>query len=122
MVKFLEPFSIATLELSKTSIPLHGSLRVIFQSLLKHLDNYIEKNNINIYYEIAQEMKDKLTSYWTYLSQSSTIPTLFDPSVKLETFNEEERQLAISLLKISYSIYHVNEKTPKAKHDSLKYF
>ncbi len=68
-------------------------------------------------------MKNKSINYWTYLSQTSIIPTLLDPSTKFETFNEKDRQLAINYLKITYSAYHTNDMvlTPK-QEDELEVF
>ncbi len=60
-------------------------------------------------------------NYWTYLSQTSIISNLLDPSTKFETFNEKDRQLAINHLKVTYLAYHTNDMVLTLKQeDELK--
>ncbi|CAG8711875.1 15555_t:CDS:2, partial [Racocetra persica] len=44
-----------------------------------------------VYYKLSDEkVVNKLKEYWTYLSQSSTIPALLDPSIKYYIFSCEQ--------------------------------
>ncbi len=113
MIQLLKPFYKATLIFSSTSQSSHGSLRLIIQGLMAHLDHYTPQ--LSVHYEAAQGIKEKLTTYWAYLSQSSTIPALLDPSTKFETFEESNRQSAINSLEVAYSLYQINNETESSE-------
>ena len=113
MIQLLKPFYKATLIFSGTSQSSHGSLRLIIQGLMAHLDHYTPQ--LSVHYEAAQGIKEKLTTYWAYLSQSSTIPALLDPSTKFETFEESNRQSAINSLEVAYSLYQINNETESSE-------
>ena len=122
MIQLLKPFYKATLIFSGTSQPSYGSLRLIIQGLMAHLDHYTSQ--LSVHYEAAQGIKEKLTTYWTHLSRSSTIPALLDPSTKFETFEEDNHQSATNSLEVAYSLYQINNEVESSEqtNDTLDIF
>ncbi|CAG8835078.1 997_t:CDS:2, partial [Racocetra persica] len=105
----LEPMYHATIMLSSSTLPTQGDLRMIFHSLIIHLNNN-ESPEINSQHAVASAMKVKFTSYWAHLNESSTISGLLDPCNKLSTFDIYEHEEAINKLHEIHKKYKPTEE------------
>ncbi|CAG8647225.1 22753_t:CDS:2 [Cetraspora pellucida] len=105
----LEPMYHATAMLSSSTVPTQGDLRMIFHSLILHLNDN-ENPVVNTQHAVANVMKAKFISYWVHLNESSTISGLLDPYNKLLTYEISEREQAINQLHEMYKNYKPPEK------------
>ncbi|CAG8762045.1 413_t:CDS:2, partial [Cetraspora pellucida] len=104
----LEPIYHATVMLSSSVFPTQGDLCIIFYSLLRHLAKY---TNLELITQsaVANAIKIKLALYWCYINRMSIISDLFDLYTKLETYELEDREIAISTLYQIFKIYKPDE-------------
>ncbi len=84
----MEPIYEATKLLSGSSYPTQGDLRIAFTIIMEIIELKSIADPPTMQSLIANAMKDKISNYWNYLDQNSTISAIIDPSHKLETFNE----------------------------------
>ena len=84
----MEPIYEATKLLSDSSYPTQGDLRIAFTIIMEIIELKSIADPPTMQSLIANAMKDKISNYWNYLDQNSTISAIIDPSHKLETFNE----------------------------------
>jgi len=84
----MEPIYEATKLLSGSSYPTQGDLRIAFKIIMEIIESKSTANPPTIQSLIANAMKNKISNYWNYLDQNSTISAIIDPSHKLETFDD----------------------------------
>ncbi|CAG8481024.1 16658_t:CDS:2, partial [Racocetra persica] len=92
-------------EISKT----RDDLRMVFRSLITHLNNN-ENPEVNTQYAVASAMKTKFVSYWVHLNKSLTISNLLDPHNKLSTYVVNKYEQAINILHEVYENYKPAEE------------
>ncbi|CAG8629352.1 5787_t:CDS:2, partial [Cetraspora pellucida] len=109
IVVILEPIYHATVMLSSSTLLTQGDHRIVFCSLIMHLNNN-ENPKVNTQHVVVSAMKTKFASYCVHLNKSSTILGLLDPHNKLSTYVVNEREQAINMLYKVYENYKPAEE------------
>jgi len=94
--------------LSSSSYPAIADVHYFIIEICEHLKSYSVKENFSQKL-MALALYEKLNEYWIILDQSSTIPTILNPSAKLTLFTPEDRKtIAIINIKEQMAFYNTN--------------
>jgi len=101
----MEPIYKATKLLSGSTYPTQEDLRIAFTIIMEIIESKLIANPPTMQSLIANAMKNKISSYWNYLNQNSTISAIIDPSHKLETFDNADLDEVKKIFKEKYKDY-----------------